>query len=63
MTLEPVATKTAAEILAEHGETPVSAQESEELFGPIPSDGEHQAGMALARRSHHRQFLTPCGVM
>jgi hypothetical protein len=40
MTLEPVVAKTVAAILAEHGETPVSAEEFEELFGPIPSDGE-----------------------
>lgn len=40
MTLEPVVTKTASEILAEHRETPVSAQEFEALFGPISSDGE-----------------------
>lgn len=40
VTLEPAITKTMAEILAEHGETAVSAEEFEALFGPIPSDGE-----------------------
>lgn len=38
--LEPAITKTVAEIHAEHGGRQLSAEEFEELFGAIPSDGE-----------------------
>lgn len=40
VTLEPAITKTVAEILAEHGERPLSSEESSELFGDLPSDDE-----------------------
>jgi hypothetical protein len=38
--LEPAITKTATEIYAEHGVTPLSAAEVHELFGPGRSDDE-----------------------
>lgn len=38
--LEPAITKTVAEIHAEHGERQLTPEESAELFGDIPSDGE-----------------------
>jgi hypothetical protein len=39
-TLEPAITKTVAEILAESGERPLTAQEFEQHFGDLPYDGE-----------------------
>ncbi len=38
--LEPAITKTADEIFADHGLRPFTAQEFEEEFGDLPSDGE-----------------------
>ncbi len=38
--LEPAITVTVAEMLAEEGLTPLSAEEFEEHFGDLPSDGE-----------------------
>jgi hypothetical protein len=38
--LEPAITKTVAEIFAQNGERPLTAQEFEEHFGHLPSDGE-----------------------
>ena len=39
-TLEPAITMTVDEILAAHGARPLTAEEFEELFGDLPSDGE-----------------------
>ena len=39
-TLEPAITMTADELLAAHGARPLTADEFEELFGDLPSDGE-----------------------
>jgi hypothetical protein len=38
--LEPAITKTVAEMLADEGLTPLSAEEFEEQFGDLPADGE-----------------------
>ena len=40
VTLEPAITKTVTEIHAEHGGRPLTAEEFEEFFGELPSDGE-----------------------
>jgi hypothetical protein len=39
-TLEPAITETVDELLAEHGEHRLTAEEFEEHFGDLPSDGE-----------------------
>ena len=38
--LEPAITKSAAEIVDEHGLRPLSSEEFEREFGHLPSDGE-----------------------
>ena len=38
--LEPAITMTVDEIIAAHGGRPLTAEEFEELFGDLPSDGE-----------------------
>lgn len=38
--LEPAITKSADEVVAEHGLQPLTASEFEEEFGDLPSDGE-----------------------
>lgn len=39
-TLEPAITKTVDEIRAEHGGRPLTPEEFEEFFGPVPPTGE-----------------------
>jgi hypothetical protein len=38
--LEPAITKTVAQLRAERGGRPLTAEEFEELFGDLPTDGE-----------------------
>lgn len=39
-TLEPAITMSVAEILAAHGQRPLTGEEFEAYFGDLPSDGE-----------------------